>query len=87
MGRRSTEILLCKVVLSITNGPVLGQVMNQINAADVPFIVKDKTYGCCRIIDTRTDYNGGVFSTDVTITYKLEMDMYCIIKKEIFSVE
>ena len=82
MGRRSKEMLLCKVVLGITNGPIFNHVMRQIDAADVPFIVKNKTYGCCKIVDIKKDYNGGILSTDVTITYKLEMDMYCIIKKK-----
>ena len=82
MGKRSREKLLCQVVLSITNGPIYNNVMYQIDAADVPLIIKTKTYGCCNVISFNKNINSGVFSTDVTFNYTLDIDMYWLIRRK-----
>ena len=61
MGKRSREKLLCQVVLSITNGPIYNNVMYQIDAADVPLIIKTKTYGCCNVISFNKNINSVFF--------------------------
>ena len=82
MGRRSKEKFTCDIKLSITNGPAYDYVMNRIDEANVPEIFRLKTYNCGKILHRHDFVNAGIFCTHTTIRYKIEMDMYNIVKKK-----
>ena len=62
MGKNSTEILTCKIKLSITNA-FLNKIKTSIKKADFGKIIADKTYGCAELIGQKWYDDKGILGS------------------------
>ena len=62
MGKNSTEILTCKIKLSITNA-FLNKIKTSIKKADFGKIIADKTYGYAELIGQKWYDDKGILGS------------------------